>query len=263
VGGAVSGQMLAHSGVFGAALALATLLACVLGLLTLVRERPGERLLPWTRGEASRHAREAQLHALRPLLGAALGGLFAGHSLPFAAGIILIGLGGGLFLAMAPALAVDGFGWTEADYGQVTGTASVVAAVLVATVVGWLADRFGPRRLAVAMATSAAVLVGATTLGAMSGAPLSGVFAAFVLVFICLETASKACGGAVAMRLCRPEVAASQFALYMACGNLGASMGGGLFGVLSASGGPGAALPAIAGAFLGGALLYGLARAGR
>lgn len=59
-GAAASGYLIAYHGLPAAVLTLAAIIAAILALVLVVRERPGERLLPWTKGVASQ--RNIDLH---------------------------------------------------------------------------------------------------------------------------------------------------------------------------------------------------------
>ena len=67
-GAALGGYLLASSGLPAAALVLAVILAAILALVCIVRERPEEKLLPWSRGRASQRNLDLHVDALWPII---------------------------------------------------------------------------------------------------------------------------------------------------------------------------------------------------
>ena len=67
-GTAASGYLIAYHGLPAAVLALAAIIAVILALVLIVRERPGERLLPWTKGAASQRNLDLHLGTFGPII---------------------------------------------------------------------------------------------------------------------------------------------------------------------------------------------------
>ena len=67
-GAAISGYLISYSGLPAAALTLAAIIAAILVLVLVVRERPDERLLPWTKGAASQRNLDLHLGAFGPII---------------------------------------------------------------------------------------------------------------------------------------------------------------------------------------------------
>lgn len=229
--GAVSGGLLAEFGLLVTAAFASLLVAGILGIVIACRERAGERLLPWTRGEP---------HPAAAALSPTLFGLFANlrraiflpMSLVMSGTALTVRAAMGMFLACAPVFAVQELGYESATYSQTYGTLIGVCAV-AGLAVGPLVDRLGVRRiLRVALVAGAGMTLTFSALGGVWSSPglLLGMLATYLLVeqvvFICLI--------AQYMNLTWQKVAATQFAVYMALANLGRSGGSGFFAVLSA-----------------------------
>lgn len=220
--GAASVPLLNHYGIPAAGLLTAAAVGCIGMLALLFRERPGERLLPWTRGEAHpdapkplRDTPQLFRDVYRLLL------------LPMS--ILLVLVEGtyraleGVSLVWWPDLAIKGFGYSDEQFAFWNSTGSIIAAA-VGVPVGFLVDRIGARRgIFIGLLSNAVlylVLWAAIThlrephlaVAAMTAASIGSqwMFISTVSVF---------------MNICGVKVAATQFAIYMALSNLARSGG--------------------------------------
>ena len=60
--------IMSHYGYFDAIASFSLIVSIIILVPLLLRERPGEKLLPWTKGEASKAAEKIQLHSERASL---------------------------------------------------------------------------------------------------------------------------------------------------------------------------------------------------
>ncbi|MDX1531920.1 MAG: MFS transporter [Rhodothermales bacterium] len=199
----------------------------------LLRERPGERLQPWTAGEASPEARAVQLTGWVEIGRSLRRVLVLPSSLFVALAAFVFGLQYGLFDALGPVLTVQELAWTDAAYSNVAALAGLVAGVLGMAIGGLLVRWLGRIR------ALQASLLGLVVLGAAMGlaAPhwtVGGVIQGFIVLTYLLRTLAFIALFAACMALCWKPVAAAQFALYMAIGNLGIASGAALLGPLVA-----------------------------
>ena len=226
--GALCGTLLTVAGIAAGAVACAATVALILVLATVVRERPGERLLPWSRGIAApRGAEQPRFFAnIRDVLRV----LVLPMSLIAISVEVLSRLRDGMALVLFPIFATQHLGLTTEQYTWFHAVASFSAGTLV-VFLGPFIDRFGAKRfLAWALVGSALchLLMGAlpsvwgsaTLLGALYCA--SALFTQMVFVAVI----------ALFMYMCWNRVAATQFAAYMALANLSRSLGAGLFGAI-------------------------------
>ena len=123
----LAGAMVAHTAAVGV----------VMLVPLLLRERPGERLLPWTRGQASEIARHLQLEGWRDIGRSLLKVFVWPVSLRAAACMFVFSLGSGFLDALLPVLTVQELGWDHTDYSELNATAGAVSAIIGA-LTGWM-----------------------------------------------------------------------------------------------------------------------------
>lgn len=231
-GGAGLSALLATAG-YRAATGLELLLLCAACAPTvLLRERPGERLLPWTRGAPALVAADCAPLALNGsahlLARSVLSGPSARALVVWISAYVLSGCTG--ILMTAAAVRDHGFG--QAEYASL-GALALGANLVGAFVGGRLADRRG----------RGSVLAGALLLAAISwtgfgllspGWPNKGLWVVQALVWGAASGALLTVLTAQFMDLAEPRIAATQFATCMALGNLGSVLGRASAGALEA-----------------------------
>ncbi|MEN3974488.1 MFS transporter [Emcibacter sp. SYSU 3D8] len=232
----LSGALMAGWGFDLAVLSISLLMCLVLLVPLLLRERPGERLLPWSAGETSPTARALQLDSWYSI-GVDLWRAIVPRAsllfilLTFSALVVY-----GLDTAALPVLAVQELSWTQGDFTNLAMWAGLAAGLFGMTIGGPLIDRFGTKRiLALALALTAATHLAMAALRPYWTA--EAVITAYMAVYGVLYVVMSIALYATAMRLCEKHVAATQFAIYMAVVNLGTSAGAAILGSLRAFGG--------------------------
>ncbi len=215
------------------AVAAAATLAFV-GLPLVVRERPGERLLPWTVGAASPEARALQPDGWRQI-GRSLRrvAVLPASLLVAAAGFALL-LHQGLFDAYGPVFAVQHLGWTDTAFSNAKALGTLVGGV-VGMLGGGLLVRWLGRAEAVRAALLALVVVAVAMALAAPFWSVALVVEAYLLLWMTAQTLATIAFFATCMALCWKPVAAVQFALFMALANVGLVMGSALMGPLVAT----------------------------
>lgn len=257
----VAGQLLVLGSITMTAMILAGFVAAASLFVALFRERPGERLLPWSGGSASRECEERQQGAWWPILK----GVFASVLQPFT---VLFLLSTALAMAtaayqdaIAPTLAVQQLGWGSDSYSSFASAMSLLSAFLSALTATFLVRMMGLRRaiFAVFCVHIGAALFAAITYPSWEGDTIFSVvfFVQYlahmwILVLTCTWL----------MRLCNPAVAASQFALFMAVPNFARSVMSGNSGWVVEWGGYGAVLFCVAGIAAVGLVLATVSRIG-
>jgi MFS transporter, PAT family, beta-lactamase induction signal transducer AmpG len=261
-GSALSGYLIAYHGFSSAMLTLAALVGTILAVVILVRERPGEKLLPWTSGSAQAASIDRHLGAFWPICHTLFKAMFVRRTLIFIPAMFLGGAAYGLFTGLAPLHAAKTLGWGDDIYANWSGQAYLVGGIAGALVFGFLAERWGARRLYMAShlltAASAAVLI--VLLPGWTGA---GILIAAIFMFTLLDVLRGVTGAAVAMRCCSPAVAATQFSLFMAINNLGISVSSASLGILDELGGISAMIITLVSAGVAGAAFAFAAKVGR
>ena len=228
----VSGTWMVHNYGFKTALLALALLICLIMLVPLLmRERPGERHLPWTLGETSPVSAAIKPESWGEIFKSLFKVFFLPSSVLMGIAVFLIHIGVGLMDAMLPVFTIQGAGWTDTDYSEVFSTANIVAGLLGMLIGGYLADRFGKKRM-MTIYLSGIILLMVVMASAHAWWTNGFVVAGFMGTYYVLEVFLSIAIFATGMELCWKRVAATQFTLYMAIANLGRSAGSGLLGLM-------------------------------
>ena len=257
----VTGWLLIHYGMRGAALACMLYIVAVLLLAASCRERAGERLLPWTRGEASPDAAAVYVGAWRPLFARTYRAMARRECLLLWFASFAFGAAYGMSLSVLPLLATQRAGFNAAEYGALTGTVNLLVGIACLLLFGHIADRVGPLRmyrtsLLVGLLASIAMLVAQPLWAGVLPVTL------MVIAFLTLRLLLNVPYNAMALGLSNPAVAATQMTLFNSPSNLAMSMVGFLLGPLDRAGGP-AAIVACMAVFVGISLALALTIRGR
>ncbi|MCB9797092.1 MAG: MFS transporter [Alphaproteobacteria bacterium] len=227
-------RLMDGAGFSAAALACAAVLALVMLIPLTLRERPGEKLLPWTAGEAQlvegAEAPSSFMAIVRNLLGA----VFLPASVLVCASIFTYSLADGLWRSTLPVLAVQELGWDDTWYADVTAIAGMGGGVFGMLLGGWLVERVGRVRAMGGTMLLLLIVAGGVAAGAGLWADERFLSAA-VFVWRLVQVITAISFFATAMALCWRRVSATQYALYMAVSNLGTSAGAALLGPLHKS----------------------------
>ena len=244
-GAAISGTLIAYYGLAAAALVLAAFVAAIFLLVLVVRERPDERPLPWTKGVPSQRNLDLQLCAFGPIIRNLFAAMFTRQTLILVPVLLAITAAWGIFLGLAPLFATNILGWDKAVYSSRGGQANLVAGLVCVFFLGAIASHCGARRLFITGAlmtfASAAAMVALQDYWTNPAFFIGAIFLFTTLAFLRSVT-----GGSLAMRLCTPAVAATQFAVFMALFNLGRSAASASLGWIDSLGGIPAMFTAIA-----------------
>jgi len=233
---ALSGAAIVAYGPSAAYLLSALFIGLVTVFVIVTRERPGERLLPWSEGQATAANRAIQADRWWPILKSTWRTIIRPASLFWLPVIMIRGAQFGLLTGATPLIATGSAGWNEAKAAALVGTGQLVAGIIGMTVGGFLGDRLGARRATI-------VFYGcwlALNLTMFLGQPLwadSRFLIPFIIVWLSLDTLVTVATIPISMRLCHRTVAATQFTLYMALSNFGITLGAWLLGVASVLGG--------------------------
>ncbi|MEY4268927.1 MAG: hypothetical protein RLZZ58_143 [Pseudomonadota bacterium] len=235
-GAAISGALIGAQGLAAAALVLGGIIFAILTLVMVVRERPGERLLPWTRGAASQRNLDLHLGAFGPIIRNLFAAMFTRQTLILVPAMLAVSATWGIFLGLAPIFSADILGWDKAVYSGWSGQANLAAGLLGGLTFGAAAGQWGARRLFILCAAATAVLA-LLMLVLQPNWANPAVLIAAIFGFTALNVLRCVTAGSLAMRLCNPAVAATQFAVFMAILNLGRTIASASLGWLDSLGG--------------------------
>ena len=220
LGSSGGGYALLYLGVPGLALLSAGLMLVILMFPILLLERPGERQFPWSKGMASprQHTAESFFKVIWQTLKIL--------ALPASILLLLAQAGGrlaeGMVIAHLPIVLVQGMGLEDTTYNNYSTVGGVVSAIIGLLVSPWF-DKINAHRAywLTCTAFTVVILLIPYTLEAF---PMATIVAHWITLHLMGITLI-----ATMMRFCRPEVAATQFAVYMAMANLGYSAGSFLY----------------------------------
>lgn len=219
VAAAVAGLLLKFYGIDAVALCFAAFLAVVLTIVILVRERPGERMLPWTSGSASEECialhRTEWLPLLKDLKMAFLQPrVFFFVPAFMSTGAIYAGLDVG-----GPIFATEVLQWDETGYSSLAGIAGIVAGLVCVLMLGVITRKIGAT---ITGALLFAVLFLASLIFSMlEPAQLTDLsFQIYVFVHFIFAQAMFIMFCAAAMNMCLKTISATQFSLLVATSSM-------------------------------------------
>jgi MFS transporter, PAT family, beta-lactamase induction signal transducer AmpG len=212
-----------------------SLFALVILLIMLIpvilRERPGEKLMPWSRGIISAVNEKLQLHSWKAILKSLYQVFFLPVSLLMGVAAFSFSTGRGLIDTLLPVFTVQELGWTDSDYSGIFAYANLASGVLGMFVAGAMIDFLGKiRMITIYLILLISVIIGITMLKIYWGQ--EEFIIGFIFAYYILETFLVIAVFATAMQLCWKRISATQFTLYMAISNLGHSLGSALLGPL-------------------------------
>ncbi len=198
------------------------------------RERPGEKLMPWTTGRASADSKQTQLRSWLQIIKSLYRVVRLKSSMVFAIGVFATGCMFGLVDTLMPIFSIQELGWTNAYFSNVFSVTSIIGGFLGMFIGGYLVDCFGKIKMLTFYLSLTAVLI--TCFAFITDLWTNTlVMYAFILVYYTLATFLCIAIFASAMHLCWKTVAATQFTLYMALSNMGRASGAAILGVIKSN----------------------------
>jgi MFS transporter, PAT family, beta-lactamase induction signal transducer AmpG len=91
-----------------------------------VRERPGERLLPWSKGKASQTSLSRHVGKWIPLFKNAWSAMLTRESILVAMAMTMNGITYGIYIGGMPLIATDIGGWTDAEFSALSASAALI-----------------------------------------------------------------------------------------------------------------------------------------
>ena len=231
----VIGTALINAIGFSTAIASLSLTTAFIMLVPICfRERPGEKLMPWTKGEASIDSKKAQLFSWKHIFKNLFKVTILPSSLLLCLALFVLGIMYGLVDTLLPIFTIQELDWTNTTYSQVYSITTVVGGFFGMFVGGALVDFFGKKRmLSIYLIFLTVLIVSFAFFPGLWG--IAKVVFCFVLLYYLVSIFLSIATFATGMHLCWKTVAATQFTLYMALANMGRSVGAWLVGLLKDS----------------------------
>ncbi len=193
------------------------------------RERPGEKLMPWSEGKPSKDSKNAQLGSWRQIFKSIFKVVILPSTLFMGIATLINGMMYGLIDTLLPIFTIQELGWTNTSYSQVYSITSVVGGFFGMFAGGALVDFFGDKKMIFIYLTVIVVLI--TGLALLPNLWQNDKFIfGFILLYYLFYTFLCIAMFAASMKLCWQVVAATQFTLFMALSNMGRAVGSGLVG---------------------------------
>ncbi|MDG1852182.1 MAG: hypothetical protein P8J44_08715, partial [Gammaproteobacteria bacterium] len=230
---AVSAFVVINFGMPGIATLLCFAFGLILSVAIAVRERPGERMLPWSSGEASQRSIDMKPESWK-IIGIDLARvMFLPASLFIFGAAFIFRFAYGVWISLVPIVVVQDLGFESTQYSTFISGVGFVAA-MAGLVLGLVIDSKGIKffyGLVLGLYGVLCIFIGLTE--SLWISPTFLICVGIVQAFIYQ-------GGFISfiascMKLCWQKVSATQFAIYMAGANIGLSMGAGAYAALEGS----------------------------
>lgn len=219
IGAALGGYLLAKFGTTVAFLGFLPLVGGIFILALIVRERVGEKLLPWTRGEVSPAMKQLDRVNWFAILKVTFKSIIKRDSIIYLVAAVMVRGVAGIFVAFWPLYATTEAGWSTESYSATVATLGLFIAAGGMAAGAFLNGSLGPRRSAILSAGLYVVLAGLF----LALPDLGLIWAGFLFLYILTDTASllySICTNPLRMRLSDKRVAATQFTIYNSLSNL-------------------------------------------
>jgi PAT family beta-lactamase induction signal transducer AmpG len=212
-----------------AAIFLAVTVAFIALIPIFIKENSGEKLLPWTKGEASSISKAIQIQNIKHIFKNLFKVFFLPTSLIMGFAVFFIAIGKGFMDALLPVFTIQKIGWTNTDYSQVMAVTNVVAGILGMFIGGALVDIYGKIKM---MSIYLSLLIVLILIMVVSKTywEQSYFIPGFIFFYYTLITFLNIAVFATAMELSWKRISATQFTLYMAINNLGDAAGASYMG---------------------------------
>lgn len=228
---AVSGAMLVTVGLAVTAIAASCVTSLIFIAFLFVRERDGERMLPWSDGEARVARRSSESRSFRVVAANVKASLMSRSSLVVLTIMFFDGLVSGYGQALMPIAAVQVFGFSTPEWSGLVAVMGLSGA-FVALLFGPMIDRFGARRMLIL--TVILVVIHAALIAETQQLWQNTLYVRTMLsIWVLLVPVVMVCVIALGMAVCPTTNAATVFAVFMSVANLGMSAGSKIYGLVS------------------------------
>ncbi len=212
-------------------LSLSAAISVIMFVPLLFRERPGEKLLPWTEGVVSENSVQLQLHSWATIFKSLWSVFILPFSLLMAVISFCIGTTVSYMNTLLPVFTVQALGWTNEMYSNINAVSSIIGGVLGMFIGGTLVDLFGKKRMLSVYLLAAIVIATIMCFSKMYWSHYwfsAGFVVLYNIVYVFIMVGFLAIG----MELCWKKISASQFTLYMAISNFGWVTGSAIIGTV-------------------------------
>lgn len=229
VAAAVAGLLLKFYGIGAVGLCFAAFLGVVLTIVILVRERPGERMLPWTGGKASAECKALHHTEWLPLLKDLKKAFFQRRILFFIPAFMSTGAIYASLDVGGPIFASEVLQWNETGYSSLAGVAGIVAGLVCVLVLGTITKKIGATLTGILL--FAVLALASLVFSMLEPARLTDLnFQIYVFVHFIFAQGMFIMFCAAAMNLCLKTISATQFSLLVATSSMARVISSSLMG---------------------------------
>ena len=221
---AAGSWMLNQIGFSAALIALAIAVSIIFLVPLLIRERPGEKFLPFMHGKSSPETEEHHLDSWKEIFKSLWHVMTLHYSLLLMVLLFVMGAAYNFMNTLIPIFTIQKLNWTDQEYSQVYSAASLFGGLMGMFIGGYLLDHFGRVRM-----LSIYYLLLILLTGGMAYYEVHWLNSHFTTAFIfayttlyCFSTIGLL---SMAMKFCWKKVSATQFTVYMAITNFGFAAG--------------------------------------
>jgi PAT family beta-lactamase induction signal transducer AmpG len=200
------------------------ILSVIVGFIMLVpifiRERPGEKMMPWSTGVASLENKKLQLTNWKTIFKSLYSVFSLRNSLLLATMAFLTTGAYNYMDVILPIFTVKELGWTDLDYSQLFASATLIGGISGLLIGGIMIDKFGKKRMLNIYFMLLVVFTIGLVLLKSYWANTSFIYG-FMILYSIMNVFATIGIFAIAMQCCWKKVSASQFTLYMTISNIG------------------------------------------
>ncbi|MCF1423117.1 MFS transporter [Mangrovimonas futianensis] len=194
-----------------------------------IRERPGEKLFPWTSGKPNETAVQAQSTNWKDLLKSLFKVTILPSSFLLAISMFIIGTFSGIYETLLPIFTVQNLGWTNTEFSNVYSLATIMAGFIGMFAGGVIIDLFGTKKMIAIILTFMSIVILSFSL-VSSYWDSTFIIYSFVILYSLSITLYNIAAIALSMKLSWNKISATQFTLFMMMNNLGISAGAIIYG---------------------------------
>ncbi|MBL7764483.1 MAG: MFS transporter [Chitinophagaceae bacterium] len=199
-------------------------LACIICMIMLIplltTERPGEKIAPWSKGQASTETQQLQLDQWSSIFKSLFQVFTLRNSLMLALLLFLCQGASKYISTLLPIFTVKELGWSNVTYSGYYATAKLIGGIVGMIIGGILIERYGKKRMLNVYFFCTIILATCFAFFKQQWANTNFIYS-FMIIYNILFTITSICIFAIAMQCCWKKVSASQFTLYMTIANLG------------------------------------------
>lgn len=212
---------------------LAVMISLIMLVPLLLRERTGEKFLPFTSGNASAETLKMQISSWKDIITSLYKVFSMPNSLLFALFAFIVAAALNFLDTLIPIFTVQALGWTNTAYANFYATASLVGGICGMLIGGILIDKFGKKRMMNAYLILLILMISGLSFLKILWVNtwfISGFMVAFQITYVFSLIGIFA----IAMQCCWKKISATQFTLYMTIGNIGRIVGAKMIGPVKA-----------------------------